>query len=178
MNDVVRDTLAGTFECRELADFVACGTTHHSLISETIPAVHAGLTIRSFSIVDDQKGLVFTLDCVPKVERFLDLVSGRFAVSGVCIKSPNALFDCTNADASLADLLLRPTSGIHRCISDIIRYDEPEKHYREYQKANGKWLLISDAGAKGVVADRIAALLKPTLHLQRFREVSISIDTP
>lgn len=66
------------------------------------------------------------------------------AGTDVCIKLPNSLFECTNADASLASLLLRSTAGIHTCISDMIRYDEPEKHYREYQKTNGKWLIISD----------------------------------
>lgn len=42
--------------------------------------------MRSYTLVDDQSGLVFTLDCVPTAERYLDLISGRFA--GLSIARP------------------------------------------------------------------------------------------
>ena len=40
---------------------------------------------------------------------------------GVCIKLENAIFTRSFADAKFRQLMLRPTSGIHRCIRDVLR---------------------------------------------------------
>ena len=113
------------------------GTTRHPLISETIPKVYGGVPVRSYTPVESAgfaEGLSFTLDCVPSLKRYLNLDNGRFGgINGICIKLESEIFTRSFADARFRTLMLQPTSGLHRCISDRLRYDEPEKRFRVYQ---------------------------------------------
>ena len=46
------------------------------------------------------------------------------------IRLDNHIFDCSNADSSLADLMLRPTDGVHRCITEFIRLEKKQSVYK------------------------------------------------
>ena len=95
--------------------------------------------MRSYTPVESEGrayGLVFTLDCVPSLKRYLNLDNGRFGgINGICIKLEGEIFTRSFADVKFRTLMLQPTSGLHRCISDSLRYDEPEKRFRVYQVA-------------------------------------------
>ena len=50
------------------------------------------------------------------------------------IRLDNHIFDCSNADSSLADLMLRPTDGVHRCITEFIRLEKTDANQLIYRK--------------------------------------------
>ena len=54
-------------------------------------------------------------------------------------------------------------------IADFVRYEDVTKVFRSYQPKNGVWKSIGIEETRGIVIDRVGALLRPMLHLQCFR---------
>ena len=164
--------LKGSFTHEALDHFVTCGASNFKLVTEVVSRVFDGLPIRSYNLCNENTVLHISFDTVPKQETFLNLCNGCFTRGkDACIKLQGELFDCQHADAALADLLLRPTGGLHTCITDLLCYDEAAKQYREYQPSNGVWALIKEGAAVAIIAKAISALLWPMYHLQSFREL-------
>ena len=163
--------LKGSFKHKALYDFASCGACKDKLVTDVVSPLFGGLPIRSYKLCNERMGLCVSLDTVEVRETLLNLQNGCFVRgSEACIKLPNELFDCQNADAALAELLLRPTGGLHTCITDLLCYDEGAKTYREYQASSGVWKLIDEGAAAAITATGIAALLWPMYHLQHFCE--------
>ena len=161
-----------SFVSDDLAQYVRMRMCSYKLISEVIPE-HFGLQAWSYVVNDDATELTVHLDsgCTKTQTVSLLLESGEFIGKGICIKPPASLFEFTNADKALADLLLKPCDGtLKGSIADTLRFDEEEKKYRQYQPINGQWKVIPDNGAVKIVTNAIQNLLMPMMHLQQFRE--------
>ena len=113
-------------------------TSTDKLITELIPGLY-GRNVRSYTLLVKKQNLQFVLDEVPATTHNLNLANGKFRDIEGSIRLSGVVFATDFADASLAAELVRPTSRVHTCISEFIRYEEATKMFRTYQPKNGVW---------------------------------------
>ena len=144
-----------------LKQFVFCGTSTHKLISEVIPDVYSksykafytdtckfrGPAVRYYKLVQENRGLAFTLDTVPRHDGHLNLENGRFRGLTGSIRLKDDIFPpygCVSADTSLAEELSRCTDDIRSSIKDFVRFEKGIDKYRLYQPENGVWTVVTN----------------------------------